>query len=200
MPYEEVRFSGGEPFMYDDFDILLSNLTKRAVIYTNFSLVTDEIIDKISPEMVRFYISLHQEANFLKMKKDLAYLNEKGFRFEVHTIEPAMKSGQMKAMLDELIDLGYETNINKDQWTFKANLEKRRSDICHLDRSLFGPDGKRYPCITKMLEQKDPIRWINYKGTNCCRADCLPCDMASLYGGAGVLKIGDSVYSDEFKG
>jgi organic radical activating enzyme len=199
LPYDEVRFSGGEPFYYDDFVEILKRINARAVVYTNFSLWEPEYIDILKPEKVRFYISMHPECNFKKLKKDLAQIHEAGFRFEVHMIDFNISKVMFKQMR-ELVELGYETNTNCDQWKFERDRTNRRSDICHLDRSLFGPDGKRYPCITKMVAQKDPIKWQDFTGIACSRADCLPCDMASLYGGAGVVRPGDSVYDEEFRG
>jgi sulfatase maturation enzyme AslB (radical SAM superfamily) len=214
LPYDEVRFSGGEPFYYDDFVEILKRINARAVVYTNFSLWKTEYAEAIKPERVRFYISVHPEADLKKMATDLLQLSGAGFRFEVHSIETKKPNKALFMFMEKCKKLGYTTNINKDQWEFTANLfGKRRSDICHLDRSLFGPDGKRYPCLTKMIAQKDPVKWQDFTGIACSRADCLPCDMASLYGGAGVvtdeqldkakktLVTGQSVYDDEeFKG
>jgi len=177
MPYTEVIFSGGEPLVYKDLFKIIDNIQIPYRIYTNLRFWRHEYIDLIDPEKCFFYISYHP--NKINSKIDFVEkvinLKKNGYKLNVHYINTnCQEMEDINYVIKMLAKENIEMVCDRNQREIKLI---RNDDYCHIDRTLFGPDGKRYPCIGFLREQKNDIPLTHYMGMNCKDTYCLPCDI-----------------------
>ena len=127
----------------EDLHKILRDITKYAVVYTNLELFNERLLS-ISPKRLRYYASLHPQANIRTFISNLTKLKTEGYRVDIHTICAADNTVEH---LKAVNAAGFEVKSSPDQ----RKLIKPSKPSCPLDRSLFGPDGLRYPCITKLV-------------------------------------------------
>ncbi len=165
-PYTEVIFSGGEPLLYKDLFKIIDNIDIPYRIYTNLRFWKNEYIDLINPDKCFLYISYH--ANKLNNKQDFVYkvinLKKYGYKFNVHYVN---------VPTNEINDINYVAELLAKENIELVGIQNQRdiklirdNDKCYIDRTLLGPDGKRYPCIGLLRQQKNDIPLTHYEGIN----------------------------------
>jgi hypothetical protein len=154
--------AGGEPFLYPEFGKLISliNRTYPAWIYSNLEVDPKPLIDNATKPFP-ILASLHQWADFDQWYKHVQMLWDAGHFIKFHII----KSGNYRKVIDFLVEkevVGkYNTHLCGDQ---RSGIKSRGHKInheyplvtCSSRIFLYGPNGFRYHCVSKMGRQ-DPI-------------------------------------------
>jgi len=154
--------AGGEPFLYPEFGKLISLIERRypAWIYSNLECDPSPLIDNATKPFP-ILASLHQWCDFEEWYKNVQRLWDAGHFMKFHIV----KAGNFKKVTDFLTEKGivgkYSTKLCGDQnvGVKSRGIEQNQAFplvSCSSRIYLFGPDGFRYPCVSKMGRQ-DPI-------------------------------------------
>lgn len=182
-PYTEVRFSGGEPLLYNDLFMIINNIDIPYWIYTNLRFWMREYFELIDKDRCTFFVSYHPKENITPnvFIEKVLEIYQKGYNISVHYVDwkgyNKTEKYYIKRVKEELEEFGLKLNANSDQQEVKLPDNHTK---CHIDRTLFGPDGKRYPCMKLLQEQIGNIPLTHYEGINCNRVDCMPCNREAI--------------------
>jgi hypothetical protein len=154
--------AGGEPFLYPEFGKLISLIERKysCWIYTNLEVDPKPLIDNATKPFP-ILASLHQWCNFDLWYEHLEALWDAGHFVKFHIV----KAGDYKRVTDFLTEKGivgkYSTKLCGDQNVGVKSRGVKSNHAhplvtCSSRIYLFGPDGYRYPCVSKMGRQ-DPI-------------------------------------------
>jgi MoaA/NifB/PqqE/SkfB family radical SAM enzyme len=147
--------AGGEPFLYPEFGKLIS-LLKRTYptwIYSNLEADPSPLIENATKPFP-ILASLHW-CDFNKWYEHLKALWDAGHFVKFHVV----KSGNHKPLLDFLERKGivgkYNTHLCGDQGAGIRSRGKKVNELypkvmCSNRIFLYGPDGYRYPCVSKL--------------------------------------------------
>jgi len=178
MKFVQVRFSGGEPLLHPGFKTIMQYMKTPYQIYTNLKLWTYEHLKiAASSKVKKLYISYHtQYQDVDEFIEKVVEIDDRGINYDVHFVAV---NGQREEKIIEfdrkMMEAGLEYFGAPNQRAIKNN---RNPGPCHINRSLYGPDGKRYPCMTYLREKGLAIpSEKHYTGIICNRQDCLPCDV-----------------------
>jgi len=152
--------AGGEPFLYPEFGKLISliNRTYPCWIYTNLELDPKPLIENATKPFP-ILASLHQWCDFELWYKHVQALWDAGHFLKFHIV----KAGNYKKVTDFLEAKGivgkYSTKLCGDQNVgLKSRGEATNKQYPKVDCSsriyLFGPDGFRYSCVSRMGRQE----------------------------------------------
>jgi hypothetical protein len=175
---------GGEPFLYPYFNQLISRLdsTFKVEIYTNLGVNVDGFLNAMpGKRRFRFLISLHDRiTDFEEWYKEPKKLKDAGNSVRFHVV----KFGNWEARRDFLQAKGEKVTCCDDQGTYCKSTGKTVPLVhCKTRIYIFGPDGHRYMCTTKMLFGENPRETIcmddagDYIESDCERwGACNACD------------------------
>lgn len=187
LPGDSVIFSGGEPTLIDHLPEIINGLDKIDIrVYSNMTRLIEywQRLDRtihilasyhhgqgVSPESVaKLYNSLETAQHFIG----------------IHIIDAANTPREDLAVFESHgILVKTDTDIhNLDSWR-----ELKKSDgveSCETSRILIGPDGKRYPCVHKLVKAAPPdvIDTMEFPIEIKCSesGNCNVCDVAAFAG------------------
>ncbi len=177
--YKEVRFSGGEPLLYNDLFMIIDNIKIPYWIYTNLRFWMREYFELVDKNKCTFFASYHP-----KDKTDPSTFIEKAieihkndFKIQAHYVDwdgyTEKEIEYIHRVKIEFDKIGIQFVANPDQQEVKLTAKHIN---CHIDRTLLGPDGNRYPCMKLLQEQQGNIALNHFEGIGCSRMDCMPCN------------------------
>ena len=175
--YDEVVFSGGEPLLYDDLFMIIDNIKIPVVLYTNLRFWMREYFPLINKDKCKFFVSYHPHSkpdDFIEKTKEI---HQEGYNITTHYVDynkfTQEQLFRIEVVREAFEKIGIPFSAHADQQEMKKILHTR----CEFDRNLLGPNGKRYPCMKLLQEQKNEIPLTHYTGIDCDRMDCLACNV-----------------------
>lgn len=163
---KDVIFTGGEPTLHPEFIQLLNGIDKKlsVFIYTNFCWREDfleKFIQKIK-RPVKFYGSYHvcsgKPERVLKTINSLRDNNL--FDGVIHTVETKENHLFLQKVVKEFKENKWHLIVNKNQFDKQypaSSLKFKKRAKCSGQEVFFAPDGEFYPCLSKLLRQKDSL-------------------------------------------
>jgi len=152
-----VIISGGEPTLFEGIAELLDGIPRELEVhvYTNLTFSPDRLIGKVTRN-VRFLGSCHpSHVPFAKIKENAeALASVPGFSGHVHAVETGDNREEIRELKALFADTSWRFSAAKDQriQSEKVMHRVRRHVLCRNRIIQVGPDGVRYPCMTRMLE------------------------------------------------
>ena len=138
-----------------------------------------EYFENVHKDRCTFFVSYHPQA---KVKPStfimkIIEIYEMGYKIKVHYVDwdgyNIIELGYIERVRTALKNAGMELTANEDQQKMKVIPHT----YCNFNRTLLGPDGKRYPCMKLLQEHKESIPLTHYEGIKCDREDCLCCNV-----------------------
>jgi len=186
---KNVVFTGGEPTIFPGFTELLNDIDKNIeiAIYSNLKFDVEPFILKIKRPL-RFLISYHPQYGSVDIfiKNLLRLKSVKDYNITVHSILWKNQESFIKTIKDKFSDVGIKLFLDEDQLDdFEGSAQKYKKKVrCSRTIILISPDGTRYPCVSKMIRQKSPMKNIfeeklgRDEFTNICEdyGYCAACD------------------------
>ncbi len=161
----DVIFTGGEPTLYPGFYRLVNLIPPsiEVTIYTNLRFDVETFIREIKRNIVLF-VSYHpsygSHLQFIEKHKRLSTIPH--FKMSLHSIMWEKQRDFLQKVHADFAAANIKIKLDHDQLigfdgclqTFKARVRCSRRII------LIAPDGTRYPCVSKMVRQVDPMENI----------------------------------------
>ena len=172
-PY--LIFTGGEPLLYPDLPGLLARLRQQVTIYSNLTLVTEELIKQFKTCQLAWRASCHAKTpeQAMQFVDKVRLLEQAGFNVGCHTVLPS------DAVVDVFKERGLKVNI--DRFQSKAAPKNKGQVTCKFPRNFRGPDGLRYHCVSKLVRKEvtGVVPSVHKCTLICDESDrCNPCDLA----------------------
>ena len=152
-----VIISGGEPTLFPGIEELLNGIPREldVHVYTNLTFSPDLLIGKVKRN-IYFLGSCHRShIPFEKIRENAdALASVSGFSGHVHAVETDDNHEDIRRLKALFADFPWRFSVAKDQriQSEKVKHQVRRHVLCRNRIILVGPDGVRYPCMTRMLE------------------------------------------------
>lgn len=150
--------AGGEPFMYSQFEDLISMLDGgyKVEIYTNLRHDVDLFIRAARRPYI-FLISLHPGTDLAAWRKRVEKLSKAGHSLRFHIVRAPGYEKLAEYLKDSGIVGRYRTALQGDQRagpkSAGAEANKRHPLVkCTSRIFLFGPGGYRYHCVHQMIK------------------------------------------------
>lgn len=174
---------GGEPFLYPEFPKLISLIEKgyKREIYTNLGVDVQPFLNS-AKEKYRFLISLHTSVkDYETWYGQVELLHKEGHSIRFHVV----KQGNYQERIDFLKSKGdFKITRCDDQTAYTKSQQFTYPLVnCSSRIYLFGPDGYRYNCVTKLglsedrfehISEEDSTDWLAVKCTHF--GNCAGCD------------------------
>ncbi len=186
---KNVVFTGGEPTLYPEFIDLVMNINSEIniSIYSNLKFDIDNFINNVK-RPIRFLISYHPFYGSVDLfiKNLLKLMSVKNYSITVHSILWEKQEKAIRNIYNAFKEAGIKLNLDSDQLVgFEgANQKSKTKGECRRSIILIAPDGTRYPCVSKLVRQIEPMENIideqlgNNSFINICNdfGYCAPCD------------------------
>jgi len=183
LPGDSVIFSGGEPTLINHLPDIINGLAKNDIrVYTNMSRPFSywQRLDRTIHILASYHhgqgISPRAVAELFQQLRDA------GHYIGSHVIESANTPADDIAIFDAVgIDIKTDIDIrNLKAWKNRGSIPAVLP--CKTTRILIGPDGKRYPCLHKLVKANpgDVMTTMTFPNTVECRegGSCHVCDVA----------------------
>lgn len=148
--------AGGEPFMYPHLAELINMLEMRSQLYTNLKIPVNCFLSVVEPR-VSVLASLHpmNEQERTMWLSNAKSMIEAGHRLRFHIV----KSEGWRERVEFIESAGLKNRItvcDDQRGGIKSSGEETNdllsSVTCRHRIYLYGPDGYRYPCVTRMVD------------------------------------------------
>lgn len=187
-PYEKVVFTGGEPLMYKGLFDVIKGIEIPSIIFTNLHAWKKEYSFELDRNKTSFYISWHPQYEDLDdFVEKVIDLRDNKYNIEgVFWVRFSKIDAKILKNVRYIEEQFKSKGMEFDPYGFKEVRDQREIKLtrapstCRIDRTLLGPDGKRYPCITLLRQQSKSIKLDHYDGIYCDSRKCTPCDAAVL--------------------
>lgn len=160
---KHVIITGGEPTVYKGLVNLLNGISRHlnVQLYTNLTFAPEMLLEKLR-RRIYIYGSCHYSRFSLEtIRKHVDTLAKSKWITggEVHFIKTEENKEYADRFQQVFQDSPWNTRLFTDKRKLceKVLMKTRRHVKCKQKLILIGPDGKRYPCSTKMFQQIDPI-------------------------------------------
>lgn len=183
--FDVVSISGGEPLLLKQLPEFVNAAARHwpVRVYTNLSLSIDRVLSGLK-QPITWRATVHPEADVPSFIRRLNQVRDAGHAATV----VAVRGMGVEAAVEELGRSGYLAVWDDDLWGRNEKTQGRRPGMvdCTNHIWLFGPDGRRYPCVRHLMTPEHPgslfweVDWSNEGRaitTRCSRfGDCLSCD------------------------
>jgi len=149
--------AGGEPFLYPEFVDLILLLDKglRAEIYTNLVVDLSDFLSRVDRNFAML-VSLHVGVpDWDQWWEGVTALEAKGNRLRFHVV----RCGDWEDRVEFLKTKDARITTCADQTRHPKSLPENQVDNvrCRTCTYMYGPDGLRYQCVTKLGLGEDPV-------------------------------------------
>jgi MoaA/NifB/PqqE/SkfB family radical SAM enzyme len=197
-----IHFSGGEPFIYPDFFILITHLSKKHTLEfsTNLSFDVGSFIEKMDPTRVRLDASFHPEFIGLeKFLEKLSQLKNSGFSVSVSFVAYPPQLKEMEAIEARCKKSGIKLIVQLFRGEYKGRIYPE--GYTESERELITSYGRNFPVNRTQLDYH-----LNKK-----QKEERLCYMGKMYGkvyasadvyrccSTGALKIGNLLDDEAFR-
>ena len=186
--FDVVSVSGGEPLLYTDLVELLNTASERwpTRVYTNLSLDPTSILRDLS-RPVDWRVSVHYPCDVKKLIHHLDLLSISGKKRDL-TVVMVEGTPALVEYGDLVRAAGFAPVLDENQWGVNEKTQGRQPFPvdCTNRIWLFGPDGRRYPCVRHLMAKQHAgptlweMDWTQAKvdvTTRCNQfGTCLACD------------------------
>lgn len=188
----KILLGGGEPLLYPQMTELLRLIAADIPIEIYSNLMPDISAVLASGRGLRWLISLHPAVkDYDKWFDQVVRLIEAGHSVRFHVV----KKGNWQQRADFLKNKGFKVTCCDDQRGYDKSTKPNPGQVyCSSHYYVYGPDGLRYPCITKMGIGIDAISSIS--DTDEKDEIVTQCDMFGTCAGCDNL-IEGKVWQDE---
>ena len=166
LPGDEIVFTGGEPTLHDNFLGIVKGCTKKMHVYSNFARDLDVPAGLNIQWRASFHGTTDQELG--DWLDRVAAMREAGYRMTCTTVySPPL----LEAKLRERGAIVDAPQIRPVPIAGRVR--------CKLPRILIGPDGRRFHCVTRLV-QRDESAVVALDGPDTITCDdataCVACD------------------------
>lgn len=187
--FNVVSISGGEPLLLKHLPELCNAATRHSLpvrVYTNLSLDVEPVLLRLA-RSIHWRATIHPETEHGPFLKNLKALRDARKPAMVVTVV-AVRGMGMESAAAWLEREGFPVAWDTDLWGRNEKTQGHRPGVwsCTNHIWLFGPDGRRYPCVRHLMTPMHggPFFWevdwskdTRQVTTSCRRfGDCLSCD------------------------
>lgn len=183
--FDVVSISGGEPMLLKTLPDLVNAAAKRwpVRVYTNLSRDPEPLLKQLA-QSIHWRVTFHPESSLDDFLRRIRCLLSSG-----HVVTTVAVRGMgVDDAVWQLERHGVAVAWDDDLWGRNEKTQGLKSGLhaCTNHIWLFGPDGRRYPCVRHLMEPAHPgtflweVDWSAEQRaitTRCDRfGDCLSCD------------------------
>ncbi len=182
-----VYLTGGEVFLFDNIVDIIMGVPKRwdrFSIYTNTTMISDEVVSKLDPDRVLFRCSYHGcSGPPEKFMEKIGILESRSMPLEIFMVD-VQEEDALALRTGFFRDRGYDIRVDYDQ---RRHPHKKGKVKCLLNTAIISPDGGVYHCVSRMVRGKgrgeDVFRGEDLRRPKLITCDepemCTPCDLAA---------------------
>ncbi len=183
-----VILTGGEPFLHPGLVTMVNAIDPRLMvrIYSNFSMDLRRRLEAFTRE-VWFFASWHPTAGADRdiFLANMAHVQANPMLSAVaHAIETPGAARVLEDDRAAFRERGVHLVVDRDQRGFVGSQGPPREAYCRKRIILVGPDGMRYPCVSRLVRRQEPLENFLVDGVSGgasfirCQdfGHCAPCD------------------------
>jgi len=157
--HRKILLGGGEPLLYPQMSELLRLIAADIEIEIYSNLMPDISAVLAGSRRLKWLISLHPAVkDYDRWFEQVVRLMEAGHPVRFHVV----KTGNWSERAEYLAAKGLKVNCCDDQRGYPKSTKPNPGPVwCSNCIYLYGPDGWRYPCVTKLGLGEDRISRIS---------------------------------------